>query len=243
MVEFAIPFNCIWHSYNSNKSRSECVDPASSRRGNELVVSYHNHFGGESIGNYLWLCETMLCPSRDGAQLLGSCANWLLWRGNSRPRYVGDAPWRSTPPIAREPIDQIGSGSLHRLRERAIDDEVGSGVPAVDRPRDEHKAGGNFLRHAHSSRWIQGDRRLESLRRNAFDALPDAPWNKYFAASRQSPARRGTAVSSRAPCRLPAVAFARKSYPPSLPAFPDKTIIPLYRPSLRCPARGALRIE
>jgi hypothetical protein len=72
--------------------------PAVSSRGarNEVVVSYHNHFGGESIGNYLWLCETLLdVRAETGAQLLGSCANWLLWRGNSRPQYVGDAPWRS----------------------------------------------------------------------------------------------------------------------------------------------------
>ena len=34
---------------------------------------------------------------------------------------------------------------------------------------------GDFLRHAHSSRRIQGDRRLESLTRIAFDALSDAP--------------------------------------------------------------------
>ena len=108
------------------------------------MVSYHNHFGGESIGNYLWLCETVLdARAETGAQLLGSCANWLLWRGSSRPQYVGDAPWRSPtyrPPVAPELIDQIGSGSLHRLGERAIDDEVGSRAPAARLEMDTTRA-------------------------------------------------------------------------------------------------------
>ena len=41
-------------------------------------------------------CAALLdVRAETGAQLLGSCANWLLCRGNSRPQYVGDAPWRS----------------------------------------------------------------------------------------------------------------------------------------------------
>ena len=44
--------------------------------------------------------------------------------------HLGGPPTHR-PHVAPEPIDQIRSGSLHRLGERAIDDEVGSGAPAA----------------------------------------------------------------------------------------------------------------
>jgi hypothetical protein len=139
--------------------------------------------------------DTARCPSRDGAQLLGSCANWLLWRGNSRPRYVGDAPWRSThipTAVAPEPIDQIGSGSLHRLGERAIDDEVGSGARLSAGLEMNTTWAATFSGtpvHPIGFKAI-ADLKASGVLRSML--CQTSPWNKYFAPSRQWPARRGT---------------------------------------------------
>src|SRR5277367_5597068 len=98
------------------------------------------------------------------------------------------------------------------------------------RPRDEHDAGRDFLKHAHSSRRIQGDR----LKASGVRCCARCPLGMSISRRAGSdPRAEGRAVSSRAPRPLPAVAFAPKSYPPSSSAFPDKTIIQLYRPSLR----------
>jgi hypothetical protein len=144
----------------------------------------------ESIGNYLWLCEALLdVRAETGAQLLGSCANWLLCRGNSRPQYVGDAPWRSahtqTARCTRtNQPDRIGL--VQRLGERAIDDEVGSGAPAVGRPRDrdEHDAAtfsGTPIRPVGFKAIV--DLKASGALRSMLCQTP--PWNKYFAAIRQ----------------------------------------------------------
>jgi hypothetical protein len=61
--------------------------------------------------------------------LTGCCGEGTHVRDMSATHLGGPPTYR--PPVAPEPIDQIGSGSLHRLRERAIDDEVGSGAPAA----------------------------------------------------------------------------------------------------------------
>src|SRR5271168_2431559 len=90
-----------------------------------------------------------------------------------------------------EPIDQIGSGSLHRLGDRAIDDEVGSGPPAAGLEMNTTRAAtfaGTPIRPAGFK--AIADLKASGALRSMLCQTP--PWNKYFAASRQWPARRGT---------------------------------------------------
>ena len=70
--------------------------------------------------------------------LTGCCGEGTHVR-NMSATHLGGPPTHR-PPVAPEPIDQIGSGSLHRLGERAFDDEVGSRAPAARLEMDTTRA-------------------------------------------------------------------------------------------------------
>jgi hypothetical protein len=113
--------------------------------------------------------------------LTGCCGEGTHARKTSAAHFGGPPTYR--PPVAPEPINQIGSGSLHRLGERAIDDEVGSGAPAAGRSRDEHDAtrrpfSGTPIRPVGFKAIV--DLKASRALRSMLCQTP--PWNKYFAA-------------------------------------------------------------